>query len=261
MKAILNEAKNLINNDGNVWLWYTDSPEWFERFSFIEDAQKFAALRNQNNLERNIPASSYSIGSEEDFMAAAKKFKAEKKAKEVQGYCQHVDKLIKRKQLELKALDGLIQVCRQFDGKVLNKRFHDAVEAETGFHSGFEGYNYKITYYGREYNYNNRPFVSMMADSSHGRNQYCGIEWLWLWNTGDRLDAQKAVVVIASYKKELMADIQKLKDSKKKYSAYLRLARKAESIMKEMKGYDFEIRAYARDNALSTCVYPSAMWK
>lgn len=254
MKAIFIEAKNLINNDGNVWLWNTDSPEWFNRFSSDEDAQKFAALCNQEDLERNIPASFYSIGSEADFKTA-------KKAKEVQGYCQHVDKLIKRKQLEVKALDGLIQVCRQFDGKVLNKRFHDAVEAETGFQSGFEGYNYKITYYGREYNNNHRPFVSMMADSSHGRNQYCDIEWLWLWNTGDRLDAQKAVVVIEFYKKELMADISKLKDSKKKYSAYLRLARKAESIMKEMKGYDFEIRAYARDNALSTCVYPSAMWK
>lgn len=254
MKAIFNEAKNLINNDGNVWLWNTDSSEWFNRFSSDKDAQKFAALCNQEDLERNIPASSYSIGSEADFKTA-------KKAKEVQRYCQHVDKLIKRTQLEVKALDGLIQVCRQFDGKVLNKRFHDAVEAETGFKSGFGGNNYKITYYGREYNNNNRPFVSMMADSSHGRNQYCGIEWLWLWNTGDRLDAQKAVVVIAFYKKELMADIQNLKDSKKKYSAYLRLARKAESIMKEMKGYDYEIRAYARDNALSTCVYPSAMWK
>lgn len=254
MKAILNEAKNLINNDGNVWLWYTDSPEWFKRFSSDEDAQKFAALRNQEDLERNIPAYSYSIGSEADFKAA-------KKAKEVQGYCQHVDKLIKRKQLEVKALDGLIQVCRQFDGKVLNKRFHDAVEAETGFQSSFGGNNYKITYYGQEYNNKNRPFVSMMVDLSHGRNQYRDIEWLWLWSTGDRLDAQKAVVVIEFYKKELMADIPKLKDSKKKYFAYLRLARKAESIMKEMNGYDFAIREYARENALSTRVYPFSFWK
>ena len=42
---------------------------------------------------------------------------------EVKEYCNHVDALIDGKQLEIKALDGLIQVCRQFDGKVLNKRY------------------------------------------------------------------------------------------------------------------------------------------
>lgn len=250
MKAILNEAKNLINNEGNVWLWYTDSPEWFKRFSSIEDAQKFAALRNQNNLEHNIPASSYSIGSEEDFMAAAKKFKAEKKANEVQGYCQHVDKLIKRKQLEVKALDGLSQVCHQFDGKVLNKRFHDAVKAETGFSSSFDRYRYELTYYGREYDYYDSPNVSLRADWSHGKSQYSNLEWDWQWNTGERLEAQKAIVVIDNHKNECLKAIQGLKDSKKKYAAYIRLARQAEEIFKKMSVYHYELREYAKKHDL-----------
>ena len=61
-----------------------------------------------------------------------KKHEADKKANEGKEYCKHVDALIEQNNREIKALDGLIHVCRQFDGKVLNKRFHDAVKQETG---------------------------------------------------------------------------------------------------------------------------------
>lgn len=41
---------------------------------------------------------------EADFMEAAKKYEADKKANEVKEYCKHVDALIERRQLEIKAL-------------------------------------------------------------------------------------------------------------------------------------------------------------
>ena len=63
----------------------------------------------------------------------AKKYEADKKANEVKEYCEHVDALIEQNNREIKAFDGLIRVCRQFDGKVLNKRFHDAVKKELAF--------------------------------------------------------------------------------------------------------------------------------
>lgn len=68
---------------------------------------------------------------------------------------------------------------------------------------------------------------------------------------GDRLEAEKAVVVIEHYKNDRLEKIKNLKASKRKYAAYLRLARKAEAIMKEMEGYDYEIREFAKENTLS----------
>ena len=83
----------------------------------------------------------------------------------------------------------------------------------------------------------------------------------WQWNTGDRLEAEKAIAVIEHYKNDRLATIENLKASKKKYAAYLRLARKAVAIMKEMEGYDYEIREYAKEKALSQYSHHSYFWK
>ena len=54
--------------------------------------------------------------------------------------------------------------------------------------------------------------------------------------------------------------IENLKASKKEYAAYLRLARKAEAIMKEMEGYNYEIREFAKEKALSKRSCYSYFW-
>ena len=176
--------------------------------------------------------------------------------------------MIERRQLEIKALDGLIQVCRQFDGKVLNKRFHDAVKEATGFYNSFNQNldRYEIEYYGRDYSCDDRPYIYIRADWSHGINRYTGKKKDvdpndWRWNTGERLEAEKAVFVIEQCKNERLAAIGLLKASKKKYAAYLKLARKAEAIMKEMEGYDYTICEFAKEKALSQYSHHSYFWK
>lgn len=266
MYQIFFEAKNLICNDGEVWLWKSESLDGVRHFATKEDAQKYIDLHHQFSRENGSEEESYSIGTEDDFMAAAKKHEADKKANEVKAYCKHADALIERRRLEIKALDGLIQVCRQFDGKVLNKRFLDAIHEATGFYSTFGEYCFEMNccdYY-RIIEY--RPNVSMSADWSHGINRYTGKKKEvnpneWQWNTGDRLEAEKAVAVIEFYKNGRLAQIESLKASKKKYAAYLRLARKAEAIMKEMEGYDYEIREFAKEKALSQYSHHSYFWK
>ena len=217
--------------------------------------------------ERGMKEEVYSIGMEADFMEAAKKYEADKKANEVKEYSKHVDALIERRQLEIKALDGLIKVCRRFDGKVLNKRFHDAVEEATGFDSRFSQNldRYEIKYYGRDYSYNEEPYIFIVADWNHGINRYTGKKKDvnpndWRWDTGDRLEAEKAVTVIEQYKNDRLATIEKLKASKKKYAAYLKLARKAEQIFKDMQQYDYEIQEFARTHALSKYHCLSNLW-
>ena len=203
MSNILIEATRLISNDGKVWAWKSDKLETVTFFATTEDAQKYIELRRKWKQEKGMEVESYSIGTEDDYMAAVKKYEAEKKANEVKEYCKHVDALIGCKQREIKALDGLIQVCRQFDGKVLNKRFHDAVKAATGLYNYFCEYHFKL----EPYDYNNREYcdqILLSADWSHGINRYTGQKQdmkpdVWQWNTGDRLEAAKAVAVIECY--------------------------------------------------------------
>ena len=256
MNQILVEAKNLVCKHGEIWLWKSDNIEAVNFFATKEDAQKYIELRHRLSREKGMKAESYSIGTEADYMAAVKKYEADKRTNEVKEYCKHVDALIERWQREIKALDGLNQVCRQFDGKVLNKRFHDAVKAVTGLYNSFCEYEFKLEHYDYSRNREYCPQISLSVDWSHGINPYTGKQQevsqnAWQWNTGDRLEAEKAAAVIAHYKNDRFATIEKLKASKKKYAAYLKLARKAEAIMKEMEGYDYTIREFAKEKALS----------
>ena len=265
MRQILEESRKLICNDGEVWLWWSESPKGACHFAAKDDAQKYIELRNQWRREMGWEEESYSIGTEDDFMAAAKKYEADKKANEVKEYCKHVDALIERRQLEIKALNGLIQVCRQFDGKVLNKRFHDAVQKVTGFYNSFGKYEFNLGYYDYYSNREYSPRILLTVDWSHGIDRYTGKQQeisprTWQWNTGDRLEAEKAVAVIEHYKNDRLTMIENLKASKKEYAAYLRLARKAEAIMKEMEGYNYEIREFAKEKALSKRSCYSYFW-
>lgn len=266
MNQILMEASKLICKDGEVWMWKSDNMETVNLFATKEDAQKYIELRNQWRREKGVKAESYSIGTEADYMAAVKKYEADKKANEVKEYCKHADALIERRQLEIKALDGLIQVCRKFDGKVLNKRFHEAVKETTGLYNSFGGYEFKLEHYDYYRNREYSPRILLSVDWSHGINRYTGKQQevsprAWQWNTGDRLEADKAITVIEHYKNDRLATIENLKATKKKYAAYLRLARKAEAIMKEMEGYDYEIREFAKEKALSQYSHHSYFWK
>ena len=266
MSNILIEATRLISNDGKVWAWKSDNIEAVNFFATKEDAQKYIELRRQWRQEKGVEVESYSIGTEADYMAAVKKYEADKKANEVKEYCQHVDALIERRQLEIKALDGLIQVCRQFDGKVLNKRFRDAVKEATDFGCQFGLYSFDFFHTEQRNGVWDSFNFSISADWSHGINRYTGKQQelspkAWQWNTGDRMEAEKAIAVIEHYKNDRLATIENLKASKKKYAAYLRLARKAEAIMKEMEGYDYEIREFAKEKALSHHSRHSYYWK
>ena len=260
MFQIFVEAKNLICNDGEVWLWKSESLDGVHPFATKEDAQRYIDLYHQFRRENGWKEESYSIGTEADFMAAAKKHEADKKANEVKAYCKHADALIERRKLEIKALDGLIQVCRKFDEKVLNKRFHDAVKEATGLYSSFTQYSFELESYSRNCSEEYRPYVIICADWSHGEKTSDRL-LQWQWNTGERLEAEKAVAVIEQYKNERLAVIENLKASKKKYAAYLRLARKAEAIMKEMEGYDRTICEFAKTHALSQYHVLSIFWK
>lgn len=266
MYKIFVEAKNLICSDGHVWLWKSESLDGVRPFATKDDAQKYIDLLHQLSREKGWKEELYSIGTEADFMAAAKKFERYKKTNEVKEYCKHADALIECREREIKALDGLARVCREFDGKVLNKRFHEAVKKATGFYSSFTELNFDLEGYSRDCMVGYRPQITLSADWSHGINRYTGekkeIESnVWQWNTGDRLEAEKAIAVIEYYKNNRLKCIKELAETKKHYAAYLKLARKAEQIFKEMDGYSYTIREFAKNKALSQYNHLTNFWR
>lgn len=248
MNQIFVEAKKMINSNGNVWLWRSETMDGVRHFLTMDDAQKYIDLLHQFSRENGRQEEAYSIGTEAEFMAAAQKFERKKKANEVKEYHKHVDALIECRRREIKALDGLIQVCLKFDGKVLNKRFHDAVKEATGFYNSFTSCSFSLEICGCNSDF--QPKLSITADWSQGKNKDIEPN-VWQWNTGERLEAGKAIVVIEYQKNYRLRTIRELEETKKQYAAYLKLARKAEHIFKEMEGYDYTIRLYAKDHALS----------
>lgn len=75
MNQIFEEAKKLVCSDGNVWLWISDNIEFVNIFATKEDAQRYIDLFHQFSREHGMEEKAYSIGTEADFMAAAKSMK------------------------------------------------------------------------------------------------------------------------------------------------------------------------------------------
>lgn len=183
---------------------------------------------------------------------------------EVKAYSAHVDEEIARVKHELQFLHALEETAKEFDGKVINKRFFDALTEKTGFRlKEFYWVNIMWVDYSGHKPVDFDPQVRIPVDFATGRESWQPASpnaTCWQWNTGDRLEAEKAVAVIEQYKNDRLATIENLKASKKKYAAYLKLARKAEQIFKDMQQYDYEIQEFARTHALSKYHCLSNLW-
>lgn len=260
----------LIDKEGTTWMWnpaeFDKKGMFIERFKNQADAEEYARLKNEIKAQRGREVVAYEIGTEDDFMAAAQAWSRKKKANEVKAYGKHADDKIKGLELEIKALKGLQDVCTEFDGKVINKRFHDAVKERTGFSNSFCSYSFELDYYGHEYDYNSRPHIYISADWSHGYNRYTGKPQeikpdVWQWYTNDRMEARKAHTVIdaaINYRQESIANLMA---GKKKYGEYLKKARQAEKLIKELDGFGYDIRDWAKEHDLDRCCHAQYIWK
>lgn len=242
-----------LNEDfGDVFVWTSDSVSVTkpERFSSEENAKEYGILKNEfymrrGMIDRNKPIN-YMIGMEKDYQNAVKTCLRRKKNEEVKKYREHVEKLVDRSNKEILALKALKDVCRTFDGEVINKRFLDAAKEATGFYCSF----YKgclelsaINSYG-EY----APGITFHGSWGSQENK----EWKWL--TGDRMEAEKAIGVIDWYILDKNQDIAKYKDSVKHYAKYVDKVRKIEASVHELVKTDGTIRSWARKHDLKT--YP-----
>lgn len=238
----------LSEDSGDVFICFYDtlSAPTSKTFSSEENAKEYGILRNEfymrrGMIERDKPKN-YIIGTEKDYQKAVKSWQRRKKNEEVRMYREHVDKLVDRTNKEIIALKALKDVCRTFNGKVINKRFLDAAKAATGFSCSFyEGCLElsAINSYG-EY----APGITFYG--SWGSQK--GKEWEWF--TGDRMEAEKALGVIDGYIWDKRQDIARYKDSIKHYAKYVDQVRKIQSSIRKLLETDCTIRSWAREHDL-----------
>lgn len=239
---------DLAEDSGDVFLWTSDSIPAAkpERFSSVKNAKEYGILRNEFYMRRGIVKRdepiAYIIGSEKDYQKAVKSWLRRKKNEAVRKYREHVDKLMDRSNKEIIAMKALKDVCRTFDGKVINKRFLDAAKEATGFSCGFYDGCLKmnaINSYG-EY----APGIVFYSSSCSPTQED------WKWTTNDRMDAAEAVDLIDGYILNKTRDIAKYKDSIKHYAKYVDQVRKIEASLHKLVKTDVTIRGWAREHDL-----------
>ena len=248
----------LSEDSGDVFLWFCDtlSAPTSKTFSSEENAKEYGILRNEFYMRRGMinrdEPKNYFIGSEKDYQNAVKAWKRRKKNEEVRKYREHVDKLVERTNKEIIALKALKDVCRTFDGKVINKRFLDAAKEATGFNCSFCEdclFMFAINSYG-EY----APGITLYPTSCSK------IYKAWEWTTGDRMEAEKALGVIDGYILDKRQNIARYKESTKHYAKYVEQVRKIEAAFHELIKTDGTIKSWAREHDLEKYPLVSNIW-
>ncbi len=245
---IADRLMELEKDSGDILVWTENEKAVTKQknFSSEENAKKYGILKNEfymrrGMIDRDKPIS-YIIGTEKDYQNAVKTCLRRKKNEEVEKYREHVDKLVDRSNKEIIAMEALKDVCRTFDGKVINKRFLDAAKEVTGFYCSFYERCLELSAINSYGEY--APGITFYGSWRAQKDK------AWEWFTGDRMEAEKALGVIDGYIWDKSQDIIKYKDSIKHYAKYVDQVRKIEASVHKLIKTDGTIKSWAREHDL-----------
>lgn len=165
-------------------------------------------------LGDHVPTKSYIIGTEADYQKAVKNWERDRAKMEAKQYAEHVANVVDVPQQQIKALEALKSVCHTFDGKVINKRFNEAVKAATGFNCIFKDDSMNLYKYSCA-----GPYRAIQVYLYY--RWYGKMENFWQWTKGDRMEAEKAVSIIDIKINDLQENIKRLQGTKKRYAKYV----------------------------------------
>lgn len=256
---IMARYKELAADKGTVYAWQftTDTPPSARTFSSEENAKEYEVLNNERLrrwLGDHAPKTAYIIGTEKDYLQAVKNWERDCAKMEAKLYAEHVAKIVDIKQQQIKALEALKTVCRTFDGKVINKRFNEAVKAATGFNCIFEDGSMNLYKYSCAGPY--RVIQVYLYYRWYGK-----MENFWQWTTGDRMEAEKAASIIDIKINDLLEEIKRLQGTKKRYAKYVAKVRKVEKFIEELSREDPYIQGFAMDHGLQQYPPVTSIWK
>lgn len=258
-EKIMTRYKELAADSGDVYAWQfsKNTPPSARTFSSEENAKEYEVLNNERFrrwLGDHAPKTYYTIGTEKDYQMAVKNWECDRAKMEAKLYADHVAKIVNLKQQQIKALEALKNVCRTFDGKVINKRFNEAVKATTGFFCHFEDNCMSLDKYS-------------CAGPSKENHVYLYYRWygkmenFWQWSTGDRMEAEKAISIIDIKLNDLKEDIKRLQGTKKEYAKYVAKVRKVEKLIEELCCEDIDLREFAMNHDLKQYPSVTSIWK
>ncbi len=244
---------------GAVCAWFVDDEargalNVQKYFDTIEEARAFAALYDDMLASIAAPAAAWQFGTVADLESA--KVEAAKAAADLEQrkYADHVAGLVEDINAEIEALEALKMVCKDFDGKVINKRFHTAVTAATGLNSYFDDYRGLVLCSG--WTQFHRMELNIYTDFSGRDDVRPGF---WLWGTNSRMEADKAAGVIDGEINHRNDHRAALLASLAAFADYVARARRLAKEIEAMKAADYDMRNYARDHVFGR-LQASAVW-
>lgn len=258
-EKIMARYKELAADKGTVYAWQftTDTPPSARTFSSEKNAKEYGVL-NKERLRRwlggGLSHIAYIIGTESDYQKAVKNWERDRAKFEAKRYAEHVAKMVDKNQQKIKALEALKDVCRTFDGKVINKRFNEAVKAATGFNCIFDDGSMNLYKYSCA-----GPFKEIQVYLYY--RWYGKMENFWQWTTGDRMEAEKAVSIIDIKINDIQEDIKRLQGTKKQYAKYVAKVRKVEKLIEELCCEDINLREFAMYHDLKQYPSVTSIWK
>lgn len=258
-EKIMTRYKELAADSGDVYAWQfsKNTPPSARTFSSEKNAKEYEVLNNERLrrwLGDHAPKTAYIIGTEKDYLQAVKNWERDRAKMEAKLYADHVAKVVDLKQQQIKALEALKSVCRTFDGKVINKRFNEAVKAATGFYCCFEDNCMSLYKYSCA-----GPSKAILVYLYY--RWYGKMENFWQWTTGDRMEAEKAISIIDIKITDIQEDIKRLQGTKKEYAKYVAKVRKVEKLIEELSCEDAYIQGFAMDHDLQQYPPVTSIWK
>jgi hypothetical protein len=185
---------------------------------------------------------------------AVKNWERDRAKMEAKQYAEHVAKIVDTYQQQIKTLEALKSVCRTFDGKVINKRFNEAVKSATGFTCCFEDGCMSLHKYSCA-----GPYKEIHVYLYY--RWYQEMENFWQWKPGDRMEAEKAVSIIDIKINVLQKEIKRIQGTRKNYTKYVAKVRKVEKLIEELSREDPYIQGFAMDHDLQQYPSVTSIWK
>ena len=258
-EKIMTRYKELVADSGDVYAWQSDkdTPPSARTFSSKENAKEYEVLNNEHFRRRlgdHAPKTSYIIGTESDYQKAVKNWERDRAKMEAKLYADHITKMVDLKQQKIKALETLKTVCHTFDGKVINKRFTEAVGAATGCYCYFYDDSLNLVK-----NSCAGPYKEVHVRLYY--RWYKKFENFWQWKPRDRMEAEKAVAIIDIEISVLQHEIKRQQGTRKNYAKYVSKVRKVEKLIKELSREDAYIRGFAMDHDLQRYPPVTSVWK
>ena len=258
-EKIMTRYKELVADSGDVYAWQfnKNTPPSARTFSSEENAKEYEVLNNERLrrlLGDHVSKTTYIIGAEKDYQNAVKNWERDRAKMEAKLYADHIAKIVELKKQQIKALEALKNVCRTFDGKVINKRFNEAVKSATGFFCHFEDNCMSLDKYS-------------CAGPSKENHVYLYYRWygkmenFWQWSTGDRMEAEKAVSIIDIKLNDLQEEIKRIQGTRKNYTKYVAKVRKVEKLIEGLSREDPYIQGFAMDHDLQQYPPVTSIWK